>query len=245
MARMEFYVVLIVVALLVGLSKGGLGAVLGVLVTPLLVLVMPPQVAQALSLPLLMIGDVFALHSYWKTWDMHYVRLLLPMSIVGVLVGTYLLTTLNSVTLRHIIGGFTLLFVVYKLADYRLRSLDYHPRDWHGYLAGAGSGIGSALANAGAVPFTAYMLLQNLTPQVFVGTTTLYFAVLNVLKVPGYILAGLFDLNRLVSVLWAIPLIPVGVYVGRWVVKRINKRVFEWIMLVVLVIAAVVLLASH
>ncbi len=241
---MEFYVVLIVVAILVGLSKGGMGAVLGVLVTPLLVLVMPPAAAISLSLPLLMIGDIFALQSFWKLWNLHYVRLLLPMTILGIIGGTYLLATLNSVTLRHIIGGFTLLFVAYKIADYWLRSLDYHPRRWHGYVAGAASGLGSALANAGSVPFTAYMLLQDVTPQVFVGTTTLYFAVVNLLKVPGFILTGLFDLNKLLSVIWALPFIPVGVYAGRWMVNRINKRAFEWVMLAVLVISAGVLLAT-
>ncbi len=239
---MEFYIVLVIVALLIGLSKGGLGAVLGVLVTPLLVLVMPPITAQALSLPLLMIGDLFALKSYWKTWDMHYIRLLLPLAILGIILGTYLLKALNNVTLRHILGLFTLLFVAYKVADHWLKALDYHPRDWHGYLSGGLSGLGSALANAGSVPFTAYMLLQDVTPQVFVGTTTLYFAVLNLLKVPAYITAGIFDLNTLLQVIWVVPFIVAGVYVGRWMIKRIHKRAFEWVMLVVLVMTSGVLL---
>jgi uncharacterized protein len=239
---MEFYVIIIVVAIIVGLSKGGMGAVLGVLITPLLVLVMPPASAISLSLPLLMFGDVFALYFYWKTWDMHYIRLLLPLAILGIVIGTYLLATLNSLTLRHIIAVFTLLFVVYKIADHWLKALDYRPHNWHGYLAGGVSGVGSALANAGSVPFTAYMLLQDVTPQVFVGTTTLYFAVLNLLKVPGYILAGLFDLDQLLSVIWALPAIPVGVYLGRWIINRIDKIAFERFMLVVLVIAAAVLL---
>ncbi len=241
---MEFTVILIVVALIVGLSKGGLGAVLGVLIAPLLVLVMSPAAAISLSLPLLMFGDIFALYSYWKKWDMHYIRLLLPLAILGIIVGTYLLATLDSLTLRHLIGLFTLLFVVYKIADHWLKALDYQPRDWHGYLAGGIAGIGSALANAGSVPFTAYMLLQDVTPEVFVGTTTLYFAVLNLLKVPSYIIAGLFDLNMLLRVIWSLPAIPVGVYLGRWIIVRIDKIAFERIMLAVLVIASIVLLVS-
>jgi uncharacterized membrane protein YfcA len=237
-----FYVVLIFVALLIGLSKGGMGAVLGVLVTPVLSLVMPVTAAISLSLPLLMIGDVFALWFFWKTWDMHYIRLLVPSAILGIIVGTYLLATLNNLTLRHILGFFTLLFVVYKVADYRLKALDYQPREWHGYLTGVASGLGSALANAGSVPFTLYMLLQDVSPTVFAGTTTLFFAIVNVLKVPGFILTGLIDLNRLVSVLWVIPFIVAGVFVGRWMIKRIHKRAFEGFMLVVLVIASAVLL---
>ncbi|MEO8391675.1 MAG: sulfite exporter TauE/SafE family protein [Chloroflexota bacterium] len=239
---MEFYIILVIVALLIGLSKGGLGAVLGILVTPLLVLVMPPLAAQALSLPLLMIGDLFALRSYWKQWDMHYIRLLLPLAILGIILGTYLLKILDGHILRHLIGAFTLLFVAYKVADHWLKALDYHPRDWHGYLSGGFSGLGSALANAGSVPFTAYMLLQDVTPQVFVGTTTLYFAVLNLLKVPTYITAGIFDLNTLLQVIWVVPFIPIGVYLGRWTIKRIHKQAFERFMLVVLVFTSAILL---
>jgi len=239
---MLFYIVLIVVALLIGLSKGGMGAVLGVLVTPLLSLVLATKIAISLSLPLLMIGDVFALWFFWNTWDMHYIRVLLPTAIVGIVIGTYLLATLNNITLRHILGLFTLLFVVYKIADYRLKALDYHSREWHGYLTGVGSGLGSALANAGSVPFTVYMILQDVSPQVFVGTTTLYFAIVNLLKVPGFIVAGLVDIHTLVSVLWVIPFIVGGVYVGRWTIKRINKAAFEGFVLLVLVIASAVLL---
>jgi uncharacterized membrane protein YfcA len=241
---MEFYAVLIIVALLVGLSKGGMGAVLGVLVVPLLTLVMAPQDAISLALPLLIFGDIFGLQTFWKTWDMHYIRLLLPTAIVGIVIGTFLLKTLDSGTLRHILGFFTLLFVVYKLVDQRLKSLDYQPRSWHGYFAGLWAGLGSALANAGAVPFTAYMLLQDLTPLVFAGTTTLFFATLNLLRVPLFLWTGLLDFSRLLSVVWALPFIPIGAYSGRWMINRINKRVFENFMLVVLVVAAGVLLLT-
>ena len=239
---MAFSIILILVALIIGLSKGGMGAVLGVLITPLLSLVMPVAAAISLALPLLIFGDVFALWFFWKTWDMHYIRLLLPFAVPCILAGTYLLANLSNSTLRPVLGIFTLLFVVYKVVDYRLKSFDYHPRDWHGYLAGGASGLGSALANAGSVPFTAYMLLQDVTPQVFVGTTSLYFAIVNWIKVPSYVAAGLLDLSKLAGVIWALPLIPLGVYAGRWMIKRINKRAFEYVMLVVLVIASAVLL---
>lgn len=239
---MGFYVILIVVALVIGLSKGGMGAVLGVLATPLLSLVMPVPTAISVSLPMLLIGDAFALWFYWKTWDMHYIRLLVPSAILGIIVGTALLASLDNITLRHVLGIFTLVFVVYKIADRWLRSLDYQPRNWHGYVAGAAAGLGSTLANTGGPPFTAYMLLQDVSPTIFVGTTTLFFAIVNLIKLPGLVLAGLMNLNDLLSAVWVIPLIPTGVYAGRWMVRRINKAAFDWIMLIVLVIAAAVLL---
>ncbi len=239
---MEYYVIIIIAAALVGLSKGGLGAMLGVLVTPMLSMVMPVQDAISLALPLLIFGDVFALYFYWKTWDMHYIRLMLPAAIPGIIVGTFLLARLDNITLRHILGIFTLIFVIYRVLSNRLSQLKYHPRDWHGYLGGAASGLGSALANNGGPPFTAYLLLQELSPEAFVGTATLFFAVVNLIKLPGLISAGLMDFSKLLGVIWVLPAIPICVFIGRIVIGRINKVAFEWFMLAVLTLASYMLL---
>ena len=213
-----------------------------VLTTPLLTLVMPAAEAVSIVLPMLLIADVFALWAYWKMWDMHYVRLLLPLTIIGIVAGTYFLATLDDNTLRRLLGLFTLGFVVYRVASDRLRGLEYHPQNWHGYLAGAASGFGSALANTGGPPFTAYMMLQDVSPRTFVGTTTLYFAIVNLIKLPGLVVADLLDFSDLLQVAWALPLIPAGVWLGRWMVNRMNKTAFERFMLIVLAFAGVLLL---
>jgi len=116
-----------------------------------------------------------------------------------------------------VIGLFTLIVVVYKVGGGFLTKLEYQPRNWHGYLAGWASGFGSALANIGAPPFTAYMMLRKVPPVPFIGTTTLLFAIVNALKLPITLLSSrVLDPHLLLSILWVVPLIPVGVLVGRW-----------------------------
>lgn len=238
----EFYLVVTLVGLLIGLSKGGMGAVLVVLTTPLLSLVMPVQSAISLALPLLLIADVFALWVFWRKWDMYYVRLMLIPGAIGVAIGSVILALLPDFTLRRILGLFTLSFIIYRLVAPRLTSLAYTPRVWHGYAAGAASGLGSALANTGAPPFTAYMLLQRVPPITFAGTTTLFFAIINALKVPGLLVTGIFDVEQFIATLWVLPTIPIGVFLGRWLIARINAVTFERLLLVLLMIAAGLLL---
>ena len=239
---MAFYVIVIVVGLLIGFSKGGLGAALVVLVAPLLSLVMSTSEAVSFSLPLLIFGDFLALYVFWKRWDMHFVRLMLPSAIVGVVIGTILLATLPDISLRRLLGVFTLVFITYRVLSVRLMTLTYQPENWHGYVAGAASGLGSALANTGSPPFTAYMLMQKVSPEVFAATTTLFFFVINVLKVPAQAMAGLMHFERVLSTLWVLPIIVFGVMVGRWAIIRINPVVFERILLVLLFIASIVLI---
>jgi uncharacterized protein len=245
----NYIVTVAFVSLLIGLSKGGLGGPIPVsLITPILSLVMPAPQAVGVTLPLLLFGDVMALKMYWRSWNMQQVKLLLPMGILGVIVGTLLLAMLatrpDDTMLRRTLGTFALIVVLYKLGSDRLRSIRYQPHNWHGYLAGGASGFGSALANAGAAPFTAYMLLQDFTPQMFIGTATLYFAIINLLKLPGVIYLGLLDFRQLVSILWSLPFIPLGVWIGRWLVERINPKTFEWSMLLLLLWMSAVLLFS-
>lgn len=238
-----FYLMTALVCLLIGLSKGGLGGLMGAMATPLMALVMPANEVIGLLLPVLMIADLFAVASHWRKWDWRHIKLLLPGSLVGVVVGTLFIQNAPTQTLRVIIGVITLLFTIYKLFEARLkRSGAYRSRDWHGLLAGTVAGFASSVAHTGGPPVSIYMLLQNLTPRVFVATTALFFALVNWMKVPFYAYAGLFDLSQLTSILWLLPLLPVGVLAGRWLTVRINKIVFERVVTILLAITALMLI---
>lgn len=233
--------VIIAVALIVGLAKGGLGPI-GALIVPLLSTIMPVSQAVGVLLPMLMVGDWFALRTYWRAWEIRLIKLTLPGAVVGVVFGLALLTSLSDDALRRILGTFTLSVAAYKVASDSIKNLNYTPRDWHGTLAGSMSGFASALANAGGPPMTAYLLLQKLNPTPFVGTATLFFATMNALKLPAFLAADVIDIPKLISVAWAIPLIPVGVWVGRRLIDHINPTYFNALMLAGLLWAGFALL---
>jgi uncharacterized membrane protein YfcA len=239
---MHFSLIILVAALFVGLVKGGLGPVAGALIVPLLSTSMPVTRAVGLTLPLLLVGDWIALPVYWRKWDAQELRLLIPGGVFGVLTGLVLLTTLSDNALRHVLGAFTLIVAGYKLASDSLTSLEYTPRRWHGILAGWGSGFGSALANVGAPPITAYLLLRRLTPTIFIGTTVIFFLVMNALKLPLYLATDVIKADQVVDILWALPLIPLGVWGGKRFVEWIDPKKFERLMLVALIGTGIALL---
>ncbi len=241
---MDPNIVIILAALLVGLAKGGLGSVAGALIVPLLSAIMDVSTAVGITLPLLMFGDVFAMRAYWREWDMKIVRLLLPAAVLGIVAGALLLTSLSDTVLRLLLGIFSLVAFAYKLGNDSLKSLTYHPRDWHGYLAGGTTGFTSALANAGGPPFTAYMLMQDVAPLVFIGTSTLFFTIVNWFKLPIFLATAVIDVPQLLSMLWAVLLIPLGVWVGRAIIRRMNQKFFEWFMMLALLYAGVSLIVG-
>ncbi len=195
---------------------------------------MPVSQAIGITLPLLLFADWLALYFYWREWDTKYIRLLLPPAIVGVFAGIFLLATLPDEVLRRVLGVFTLLAVAYKLTNNYLTSLTYHPRNWHGYLAGWASGLGSAVANVGGPPFTAYMLFQNTSPKVFVGTTTLFFMIINIVKLLAFLSTDIVNFEAMTDIVWTLPIVIFSVWLGRRFIENINPKAFEWLMTILL-----------
>lgn len=231
------------VALLIGLSKGGLGGTLGGLATPLMALVMPPEQVIGLILPVLMVADVFAVSSHWRRWNWRLTLLLLPGAVAGVTVGTVFITNAPTRTLRLTLGIIVLLFALYKSVEARLfRRLNYQGRGWHGVFAGTVAGFSSALAHTGGPPVSIYLLLQDLQPRTFIATSALFFGILNWIKVPYYFYADLFDFEMLRRVLLLLPLLPLGVWLGKSLAVRFSKPIFERVIVVLLAATGVLLI---
>src|SRR3990172_2269033 len=240
-----FFIMVGVGAFMIGLAKGGLGGTLGALATPMMALVMPADQVIGLVLPILMLADVFAVALHWGRWNMKMVWLLIPGAVAGVTIGTLFITNAPTRVLQVGLGVIILLFAVYKFFERRiLGSLKYEGRDWHGLVAGTVTGFSSALAHTGGPPVSIYLLMQEVTPRIFIATSALFFLILNWIKVPYYIYARLFDLPRLWQIAWLMPLVPLGVWAGRWAGDRFDKQTFEWVIVFLLVVTALMLIFS-
>ncbi|MEP7357943.1 MAG: sulfite exporter TauE/SafE family protein, partial [Anaerolineales bacterium] len=236
-------VVIAVLGFTIGLAKGGFNTI-GALCTPILSLVLPVSLAVGVLLPMLIFGDAFAVYMYRGQWDWPLVRRMLPAGVAGVVVGTWLLVVMSSNGLRLVLAVFVLLLVVYKFASERITRLAYQPRGWHAHLTGALSGMASAMFNTGGPPFNAYLLLQKLPARTFIATTALFFALVNLLKVPGFLITGVLDVPLLLSLWWVLLFIPLGLGAARWLVSRVNQRVFEWIIVALLMLSSALLFAQ-
>lgn len=234
-------IVIAFLGLMIGFAKGGFGG-LGVLLTPILALVLPVTLAVGVLLPMLMVGDVFALSMYWKEWDTDLVKRMLPAGIVGAILGTFLLSWLSPDHLRIILGIFVLLVVAYKLTSDRIERIRYQQRPWHAPVAGFLAGIASGMFNSGGPAFNSYLLLKNVRARPFIATAAIYFAILNLVKIPGFFLTGVLDLPLLLSVWWVFPFIPVGIWVARLTLTRVSPQAFEWIIVVLLIFSSLWLL---
>jgi hypothetical protein len=88
------------------------------------------------------------------------------------------------------------------------------------------SGFTSFVAHAGGPPISAYTLPLKLEPPVLSGTMAVFFAVINAAKVLPYALLGLVDLRNLLTSALLLPLAPLGVWSGVWLMRRMDPAWF-------------------
>ena len=226
---------------LVGLAKGGFAGV-GMAATPLLALTVPPFRAVAILLPILLVQDVVSVWWYRHDWDAWNLKVLLPGSVLGVGIAWALAYVVSDDMVRLAIGLIGVVFVLNawfgKVPPQR------KPSAMSGLIWGAGSGFTSAIAQAGSPPFQVHMLPQRMDKMTFVGTATMFFAAVNLMKVVPYFALGQFSTENLFISLALLPLAIGTNFLGFWLVQRTPTFLFYRIAYVLVFVISAALMAQ-
>lgn len=245
----EFWFVAILAIILVGMAKAGFGSGPGLLATPLIALTIPVADAAALLLPLLIVADIFSIRHYRNTYDGTSLRILLPAAVVGIAVGALFFRyfSSNERIMQIGIGLLALIFVLFQatrvLIFGRLESRRLPAPV--GMLLGATAGFTSTLAHAGGPPAAIYMLPQKLPRHLFVGTTIIFFFIVNVVKLIPYAILGLLRVGNLLTILILSPFAVVGVSAGIYLNKRFDEVWFNRVVYGILFLTGVQLVLGR
>ncbi len=233
----------------VGIAKAGFGGGAGVIATPLMALTIPVTDAAALMLPLLIVCDFFAVGHYRTSFDRRSVGLLLAGAVFGVGMGAFFFAYFrdNHRVLQVGIGVLALGFVVFQALRALLLGFlqKRQPPAAEGVLMGAVSGFTSTLAHAGGPPVSIYLLPQKLPRDLFVGTTVIFYAVLNQIKLIPYYSLGLLKVGNLLTILILAPLSYVGVKLGIYLKERFTDVWFNRVVYAVLFFVGVKLVLGR
>ncbi len=216
---------------LVGLSKGGLGGAFALMGVPVLALVMPPVQAAALLLPLLLMMDAVGLWTWRGYFDRSVLKAMLPAAAVGIGVGGLTAAVTPEGLVRLIVGLVALGFVLRSLRPMRVGAAK-PPSSVSAWFWGSLAGFTSFVAHAGGPPYQVHTLPLRLDPRVYTGTSVIFFAVVNLVKVVPYAALGQLDGRTLLSAVVMLPPAVVAVLIGAALVRRMKAAVFYPFMLV-------------
>jgi len=233
-------------ALIVGFSKTSIGG-MGTIATALFALALPTRESTGAVLLLLIVGDIVAVLSYRRDANWTLLRHLLPAMLPGLVIGTVILHVINDNSLRVWIGVLISVLVVLQLImQWRQRgkelTLKHHP-PLVSWLAGGSAGVATMTANAAGPITTLYLLSTGVDKRQFLGTAAWYYFIGNLIKVPFSAGIGLMPPATLLLTVMLAPVVLLGTLIGRLVIKRINQKLFSWLVLAGSALAAIALLA--
>lgn len=220
-----FYLVAALAVTLLGLSKGGFSGV-GLIATPLLSLVMPPLQALGIMLPILLAQDVLSVWAFRRTWSGRNLAIMIPGQAVGMGLAWLAAAHVNDAYVRLAIGIISLAFALNHWLGPRMSELGRRPSTASGVFWGGVSGFTSFLATSGSPPFQIYILPQRLDKETLVGTSNIFFAIGNAMKiVPFFFLGQLSPTNMAISSA-LLPLAVLTNLAGVWLVRRTPNELF-------------------
>lgn len=239
---------------LIGMSKGGFPV--GAIALPILILVWPIQAEAARSavgfmLPMLCLMDIVALSFYWKHVQWGRLIYLMPATILGVVVASFLfvsdesaLIAVSDRALKILIGALGILFVIYFAAKkWILQHIHASEPNWgKGSVSGFAAGITSTLAHAAGPVMQMYLLPQHLDKKKFAGTSCAFFWMLNLIKLVPFAMLGRIEADNLKLGALLLPVIPLGVALGWWLTHKTEQKHYTTLIYVVLLTTSITLI---
>jgi uncharacterized membrane protein YfcA len=196
---------------------------------PLMALAMSPVRAAAILLPILIVMDLVSLWSWRGQYDRGILRTMMPGAMAGIGIGWLAAAYVTEEMTRLIVGVVAIVFSarwVYQQVRDR-GAVEKKPRN--GVAAsfwGTVAGFTSFVAHVGGPPYQVYTLPLGLDPKVFTGTSVIFFAVTNAVKLVPYFALGQFDATNLEASAVLLPLAPLATLAGAFVVRRMRAQIF-------------------
>jgi uncharacterized membrane protein YfcA len=255
------WTVLIVSALIVGVSKAGFGSGVGILAVPLMTLAIGADRMLGVLLPVLILGDVLSLIHYLRDFDRRNLAMLASGCLAGVAAGAASLEWFRKLPdgdtiLAAGIGALCVLFVGMQAALVLRRSRAgkrdpggpeppaYTPAVWHGLLVGFAAGLTSTLSHAAGPIVAMFLLPQRLGKRRFVGTMVMYFLLGNLMKLGPYLWSGVITASTMSYLPYLAPAVLAGTLVGVFLNRRLPARTFNLVIYVLVLATGLRLVAK-
>lgn len=223
-----FYAAAILGTFLIGMSKSGFLPGVGALGVPLMALTISPVQAAAIQLPLLVATDWLGAWNYRKSFDWRNLRILLPAAAIGVAAGWVTAAWVSDAAVRIVVGAIGIVFTLsHWLSRVPAGEGQAAGPSWpRGLFWGTIASYTSFFAHAGQPPYAVYIMPQRLQNLLYAGTTIMFFAAVNHLKLPAYLALGQLSTPNLLTSAVLFPVAWISTLIGIRLVARVAREPF-------------------
>jgi uncharacterized protein len=220
-------------ALLAGAVSGLTGFGLALISVPLLLFVYEPRTVIVITAVLSVIINLAVVWDSWRDADQRIVVALLPSALVGVIVGTEVLRTVDPDYIRLGVGIVVVFSAVLLLRDVRLPGAGTR---WGTVVAGSTSGALSTSTGLAGPPIVLLLASRGFPKRAFRGSSALYFLAMSLVGLAVLYIRGIFGADHVPLALALIPAAFLGKAIGTAMLKRISEGAFRVVTLGIVIL---------
>ena len=193
-------------------TRATIGFGSGLISVSLLSLVFPIKEVVPIVLILDLIGSILL-----GAYDFQHIRFgelvwLFPGSIIGLVIGTFILANTDAQSITKFLGIFIISYVIYAIS-FKPEKLPIIRRIW-AFPLGILAGVIGSLYGGGGPPLVAYLQLRRIEKRSFRATFQVIALLDNILRVFTYIGVGLLNLKLFIISLCLTPFAGIGLRGG-------------------------------
>ncbi len=227
---------------IIGMSKTGISGIL-LFFIPMMAIAFGSKASTGILVPMLCIGDIFAVAWYRRHGETKYILKLLPGTLCGMLIGVAVGGSISDDAFRILLGSIVIgLLVLMIWQDTRDREDIYPHTWWFSAAAGILAGFTTMVGNAAGAVMSIYLLSMRLPKNAFIGTLAWFFLIINLVKIPLQIFFWKnIGPSTLVFGAIMIPFIAAGAFIGFTITGKIPERAYRIFVIVMTGIAALMM----
>ena len=240
-----FFFTVVPAIVLFGIAKSGLGGSIALISIPLMTIAMPLTNALGIILPILIFSDFIATYKYRKEYDLETLKLMVPFAAIGIFIGSLTFTFFSEELLKFIIGLMGFLFAGHYFFFKKNKEAKSDKNFLKGGVCSTIAGFTSFCVHAGGTPTSLYLLPLRMKKEIYVGTRIIFFACLNLFKLPLYINLSMTNFETFKQSLTLFPVALLGILIGYKLLKIIEEKLFYNILYTLIFITSTKLLYDY
>lgn len=232
------WILIIIAAFIIGLSKAGLKGIDMMNVT-IMAIIFGGKASTGVVLPLLCVADIMAVKYYHRHAQWNHFWKLLPWMVIGILIGVYAGKDLDEALFRKIMAVIIIFTVAIMLFLEFRKNIVIPTNKLFVSSMGLTSGFTTMLGNLAGAFSNIYFLAMRLPKNDFIGTAAWVFMVINLFKLPFQVIYWKnITLATLKTDALLVPALVAGFWVGIKIVSRIQDDSYRKVVIVLTLIGA-------
>ncbi|SHG23403.1 hypothetical protein SAMN05444396_106151 [Flavobacterium segetis] len=239
---MDITLTLLIIGIFLGFFIQTISGFAGALVAlPFLLVVMPLKDAVCYISIFYSISTPIYFYREWKNMNKLLLKKLIITSLIGILIGSFILLYGQPIILKKALGLFIILFVANSL----LNSKVYHFGSKTKYLLGLFGGFFSGVFSTGGPLYA--IIIKNETSEIKVFRATMFgiLGLVSMMRISILAFEGAITTTKLSNSIYVLPFFISALILGKMVYLKLNEQFLKNFILILLFISGLMLLIKN